>query len=551
MANNTMDRPDQHSRDSREAAITVYALIAGVAVLVAVGGVLGFLGLKEKLGGTSESELPTQVVEREDIRVTVSAGGTLQAMESHKVKSEVEGSTQILEVIPEGSRITREDVEEGVTLMRLDASQTRDNLDEQKIKVQDASAAYTQAKEEYDVQRNQNQSDISEARLDVRFGRMELERYLGRELAGAAINDDVDFESGGWISRIGGAALQERRDCENEVSLAQEELSRTHDSLRWTRELVEKGYVNRDELDADELEQKRREVELERAETELDLFLEYTLVREAQEKLADYEEAKNSLERTEARSRSRMAQAEADLKSRESTYEMQQDRLDKLREMVEKSTIKATRPGLIVYASTTNPRRFRNDPVQEGLSVREGQTILTVPDLSTLAARVEVPEAQAQMVRVDQKAEITVDAMPDEKWSGEVRSISPMATQQSGFRALTGGSSGYETDVAFENLDGDDTELKPGMSASVEIEITTIEDAPAVPIHAVDTQDGRRVCWVDGEDGLEIREVQLGYYTDTHVHVQRGLEEGDRVVLTTPDRTPRDVPFVPLDRAEG
>ncbi len=523
------------------------AIFLAMAALLAGGGLIyGASGLLGRLGGVAEDGAPVHEVEKELMRVTVTAGGALQAMRSHDVQSRVEGSTQILDIIPEGTIITSGDVDEGVVLMELDASNARENLEQQKITVQDASASLTQAREDHTIQIEQNESDIAQAELRVRFALMELKRYLGDELAARAVDGDIDFEATGWHDDIGGAALQARRSLENSVSLAGEELSRTEESLHWTRELVERGYVNRNELVADELQHRRRTVEQESAEEDLDLFLRYTLVKEAEERLSDYIEAKRNLERTRARARSRLAQAEANLRSRESSYNLQKERLERLESMIENSTVRATRPGLVVYASTTDPRRFRSGPVQEGLSVREGQTILSIPDLSTLAARVEVPEAQAQVVRPGQPAEISIDAMPDDSWRGEVRRISPMATQQWGMRALTGGGAGYETDVAFTGLANEDAELKPGMSATVEIEVARIPDALNVPIHAVHTRDGRRMCWVLAPDGPELREVELGYYTDTHVEVRRGLEEGERVLLARPERTPRHVRVVTL-----
>ncbi len=526
--------------------VTITALV----LLVAGGVAYGISGLMSRLTGGAADNIPTYVVERELMRVTVSAGGTLQAMRSHDVQSQVEGTTQILEIIPEGTIITREDVERGIVLMELDASQARERLEQQKITVQDGSASFTQAREDYTIQVEQNESDIAQAELRVRFALMELKRYLGDDLAERAIAGDIDFESRGWRDDIGGAALQARRNLENSVSLAGEELSRTEESLHWTRELVDRGYVNRNELVADELQKKRRTVELASAEENLELFLRYTLVKEAEERLSDYIEAKRNLERVRARARGRLAQAEATLRSRESSYNLQKERLERLEAMIENSTIKATRTGLVVYASTTDPRRFRNSPVQEGLSVREGQTILSIPDLSTLAARVEVPEAQARMVRPGQQAEISVDAIPDRAWRGEVRRISPMATQQWGMRALTGGG-GYETDVAFSGIQNENADLKPGMSATVEIEITRIPEALSIPIHAVHTREGRRMCWVAAPEGPELREVELGFYTDTHVEIRRGLEEGERVLLAQPERPPRNVQVVTLPERDS
>ncbi len=534
-----MEQEPTHG-SSKKKIIKVSVAISAVFVLLYFANIL--LG---QFRGPTGYQIPTYTVENELMRVTVTAGGALQALRSHEVQSKVEGSTQILNIIPEGTVITEADVEEGIVLMELDASDARERLEQQKITVEDASASYTQAKEDHTIQKEQNESDISQAELNVRFTLMELQRYLGDALAERAVDGGIDFESREWQEDIGGAALQRRRELENAVSLAGEELTRTQENLHWTRELVNQGFVNRNELVADELEEKRRKVQRASAEEDLELFLRYTLVKEAEERLSDYIESKRNLERTRARARGRMAQAEAKLRSRRSSYGLQEERLERLEAMIEHSTVRASRTGLVVYASTTDPRHFRNSPVQEGLNVRQGQTIITIPDLSTLAARVEVPETQAQMVRAGQTAEISIDAMSDNYWKGEVRRISPMAAQQTGFSALTGGAGGYETDVIFTELGGN-TDLKPGMSATVEIEVARIPDALSLPIHAVHTRDGRRVCWVAGAEGPELREVELGYYTDTHVEIRRGLKENEQVMLAQPETVPRDVRVILL-----
>ncbi|NIR00077.1 MAG: hypothetical protein GTN78_07715, partial [Gemmatimonadales bacterium] len=72
--------------------------------------------------------------------------------------------------------------------------------------------------------------------------------------------------------------------------------------------------------------------------------------------------------------------------------------------MIQNCTIHATKPGVVVYASTSDPWRRRDNPIQEGSSVRQNETIITVPDLMTLAARVNVHETEISKVEPGQQA---------------------------------------------------------------------------------------------------------------------------------------------------
>jgi HlyD family secretion protein len=73
--------------------------------------------------------------------------------------------------------------------------------------------------------------------------------------------------------------------------------------------------------------------------------------------------------------------------------------------------------------------------------------------------------------------------------------------------------------------------LRPGMTAEVDIAMPRREQVLAVPAGAVALEDGREVCFVVHEDGLERREVRLGQVTREMAEVTEGLTEGEHVVL--------------------
>jgi len=89
----------------------------------------------------------------------------------------------------------------------------------------------------------------------------------------------------------------------------------------------------------------------------------------------------------------------------------------------------------------------------------------------------------------------------------------------------------YATDVS---IDGVHPNLKPGMSAEVEILVATVKNVVQVPVQAVTARAGRSVVYVVVGDGEEERTVKLGESNDKFVAVLSGLEEGEEILLEAP-----------------
>ncbi|NOS71193.1 MAG: hypothetical protein HOP33_14835 [Verrucomicrobia bacterium] len=89
-------------------------------------------------------------------------------------------------------------------------------------------------------------------------------------------------------------------------------------------------------------------------------------------------------------------------------------------------------------------------------------------------------------------------------------------------------------------IDGTQDWVKPGMSTKVEIMVNRLESVVQVPVQAVSLNDGKQVCYVVGGMKAERREVEVGEFTDEFIEVRRGIKEGERVLLRTPDGVESD-----------
>ncbi len=514
-----------------------------IVLVAATGGTIFYVfsqGETNSRQAALSAGIPTHTVERGDLSVTVSAGGTIQAMHTTKVDGNVEGQTKILEIVEEGTILTKEDVENDKIIVRLDSSSMEDKAEQQELDLANAKAAFKNAEENLNIQKQQNESDISQAELAVNFARMDLEKYVGKELASRIVERNIDYENIGNHEQLGGEAEVKKSNLESEISLAEEELTRAEDTLKWTTKLVEKGYVNRNEQDADELQLKTRKSNLRQARANLRLFLTYTLPKNVEQYASDFKEAKRELERVKARARGQLAQAQSQFETKKATYEMKKERLEELKTMIDNCTIEAPEPGLVVYASTSGGRRHRDDPIEEGRQLRQGETIITIPDLETMVAEVDITEGDIKSVEKGQKADVSVEAIADKTWEGQVEKVSSMASSQ---RRFGPDIRVYDTMV---KLSGRVTDLKPGMTTTAEIYVADLKDVLTVPVQAVTTYRGNRAIWTKNSDKIRLHQVRTGHFSDTRVEIREGLSPGDKVLLAKPDMAPDDAEFVAL-----
>lgn len=164
----------------------------GIGAAVAAVAVLGWWMLG---GGDGSAALASVPVQRGALSITVLEGGTIEALESQVIRSEVRGETRILYIVDEGYLVTAEDVASEKILVQLDDSNLQENLTAAEIEYQNAAALLTDAREQYGIQVKQNESDITAAELEVKFASMDFERYLGaaqaRDLIRSLGLDDI------------------------------------------------------------------------------------------------------------------------------------------------------------------------------------------------------------------------------------------------------------------------------------------------------------------------------------------------------------------------
>ena len=503
-----------------------------IAALVSVG-VLALL--RKTSGGLGGSNPSTGLfaVKRGDLAITVTESGSIKAVKTKDIKSEVEGRVSIVNIVPEGTMITPEDVNDGKVLVELDSSELKEQLSQREIQLTSAEAAFADANESHLIQVKQNESDITAAELKVKFSLMDLQKYLGKTVAQSLVakanaDPDSSIDIASLLedpNSLGGEASQKLRELTGNITLAKSNLEKAAYTLEWTEKLYEKQYVAETELRKDRLDKQRLEIEEEKARIALTLFQLYEFAKQSEQLLSDYKEAQRELDRTKARARAQMAQAKAKLASARSTFDMQERRLKKLHKQIEACMIRATAVGQVVYWSST--QRYVRVKIEQGAEIYEGSKIITIPDASEMKVEVKIHETWIDRIEPNQPADITVQAFPDKTFTGRVLKKAPLADQED---FLNPDLKVYLTDIG---IDGTHDSLKTGMTGKVTVMIDELHDVLYVPIQSVVTVEDKKICYFAGSPAQK-REVETGLFNDNFVEIKSGLAEGEKVMLNPP-----------------
>ncbi len=520
--------------------IKIFWTVLIFVVLIAVVAGLFWLWLKPSQLTRPNLSAAVYTVNRGPLVVSVTESGNIKALNAVDIKSEVEGQTTIISIVDEGTILTQEDVDKGKVLVELDSSDIKERLTQQQITFASAEASFTEAKESYEIQIKQNESDIKAAELKVKFAQMDLEKYLGEPVVRKLIETDQENTGSGIDvasllqdpNQLGGGAKQSIRDLEADIGLKQAELLQARERLDWTQKLSKKDYVSGDELKTDELNVERKEIDLEKSLTARELFEQYDFAKESEKLLSDYQESLREMERREAEARSKLAQAEARLKSNQATYQLQQERLEKLNKQLAGCVIKAPSPGMVVYETDSNPFGGSRTLIEPGATIRERQKIMSLPNTAEMGVEVKVHETWMARIKPGQEARISVDAFPNQKFSGKVLKIAMVPDQQNFF--LNPDLKVYSTELT---ITGRYDFLKTGMSAKVEIVVEELNDVMYVPVQAVANREGKKLCYLLAGKDIQPQEVQTGAFNENYIQVTEGLEPGQMISLTPPEIT--------------
>lgn len=184
-----------------------------------------------------------------------------------------------------------------------------------------------------------------------------------------------------------------------------------------------------------------------------------------------------------------------------------------------KMVVRSPMPGVVVYNTIWLGSRMGT--VQQGDQVRPGLPFMSVVDPSQMEVRVDLNQVDLLKVRPGMHAKMHLDAYPGIELGATLEDLSPL------------GHNGQFTDTirvfsARFSIQGTDPKLLPDLSAALDVDLGSVDNALVVPCQSVafDSQNHPFV-WREDSGSFEKRSVKTGPRSDTEVVVLSGLQEGD------------------------
>jgi RND family efflux transporter MFP subunit len=452
-------------------------------------------GGAEAGGGDNGS---TYTVVRGPLRITLTEKGTLRAKNSVKIRSTAKNPAKVVQLIEEGTT-----VKEGDLLVELDKANLEKEVDSLRDQVDQLTADVKNAQNDYDIQVSDNKSNIEKAQLALDLAERDLERYEQ------------------------GDRIQDERAKKLRVETAETDLERAKEKAKETPELLKEGFLTAFEAEEEAQRIYKLETELETAKLDLKLWREYSDPMELKRRKSKVEESKRELERALKLSESRLANKDVVRRQKKRRLEKAEQKYVEAEEQLNHMEIRAPAPGIVVFEQG---RRWDSEQIKIGDTAYPRQTLMTLPDLSEMKVELEIHEADITKLKKGLSAVVTLQSYRSLVLTGEIVRIATVGTS----RGRWDSTKKFQVTVDIKERD---LNLRPGISAEVEVLIEEIPDTISVPIQAIFASGGDLYCWVL-EDGEPKRcDIQTSERSnDNFVEVVEGLDVGDEILLYDPEQ---------------
>jgi RND family efflux transporter MFP subunit len=202
-----------------------------------------------------------------------------------------------------------------------------------------------------------------------------------------------------------------------------------------------------------------------------------------------------------------------------------QANLARLRELKGYQTVRAPFAGVITV---------RN--VDTGALINEGNTMLfRIAQTGQMRTFINVPQSEADSVRVGQAATLEIPDMPDRKFSGKVSRTS---------NSLDPASRTLLTEVEVMNPEGT---LRPGTFTQVNLTIPRRGTPLLIPGDTLVVRaDGPQVAVVDAEGQVHFTKITLGRDYGDRLEVLSGLQQGQQLIVNPSDLVREGVKVKPV-----
>lgn len=215
-----------------------------------------------------------------------------------------------------------------------------------------------------------------------------------------------------------------------------------------------------------------------------------------------------------------LTQQKINLEKSKSNIRKMEQRIKDYENVLASFYITAPADGMVVYA-----KDFGGNKIKTGSSIRMMESVVaTLPDLSSMLSKVYISEIDVNKVDVGMDVQITVDAFPSKLYTGKITKVAKVGE--------TLANTDTKVFEAYIKMDKVDSQLRPDMTTSNQINIASFDNVVYIPTEAVHTGvDSVTVVYT--KSGRK-QVVVLGSSNSDNVIIEQGLKKGETIYLTSP-----------------
>lgn len=438
--------------------------------------------------------LKTFTAKKEDLVIKVVQSGTLKALRSIVLTSEIKSNrAKIIYLAKEGSLVKAGDL-----LFKFDQTPFTDKLEELESSRDEAKENLVRAQEELEYARTQFDEDYNLAVQKSDMAKMSLKNV-----------------------KEGEGTLKVEKAKSN-VKSAELKLDEAKIIFENANKMLEKGFVTKVDVDKAEIALKQAEDSLYFAQKEHDILVDFTYPIELEEAENEVKKAVDYQDKLKKKHSHEVNGFEAKIGYARSRIKVVENQIKEAESELKHTEVFSPISGFVVYSKNYFGGKMR--AVQLGDAIWSNQEVMMIPDTSKMLVESNIREADIYKVKVDQDVDVKVDAYPDLDLKGKVTLIGALAI--SGDDEIDNDAKYFSMDV---EITGRDERLRPGMTARVEIISEVKTDVVTLPIAAVFSADNQSYCYLKSGGSYKKVKVITGAKNDSSVEILKGINTGDTV----------------------
>lgn len=235
----------------------------------------------------------------------------------------------------------------------------------------------------------------------------------------------------------------------------------------------------------------------------------------------DLEKAQRAFQQAQKNYKLRLDKANANMQEVSASYTQAQRRLEQIQDVLKGFTVTAPKAGMVIYK-----RNWDGSKMGIGATMSSWENIVaTLPNLTSMISKTYVNEIDISKLKVGQKADITIDAFPERKYTGQVTEVANIGEQMRNSNAKV-----FEVKIQVNEFD---SILRPAMTTKNVITTGVVPKSLFLPIESVHTADS--ITFVYLADKNIRKQVKIGQTNENQIIILQGLKKDDEVYLSPPD----------------